>query len=274
MARRFYRSGQFARKVSVSVRTLRYYDAVGLLAPTACTEAGYRLYTDDDLVRLQQILALKFLGFALDDIKDCLKTGPQGLQEALAAQKAMMREKRTQLNTVIRAIDAAERAARAGCATWEPLVHVMEVMQMDQQEHWRNKYFTSEQLRTMDALSESSYSEEARQKLAARSPQWTEQDQQRVNEQYAWIGAELKRLVAAGADPASDEAQAVAKLQHELLAAFTQGDPQIKAGLGKWWQSFGALPEGQRPFKPPYSGAEAEFLGKAMEVYKQGQDGS
>ena len=69
MGRRFYHTGQFARKVAVSVRTLRYYDRVGLLRPAQHTEAGYRLYTDADLVRLQQILALKFLGFSLEEIK-------------------------------------------------------------------------------------------------------------------------------------------------------------------------------------------------------------
>src|SRR5205807_2485849 len=110
VGRRFYRSGQFARKVSVSVRTLRYYDTVGLLSPTQHTEAGYRLYSDDDLASLQQILALKFLGFSLEEIKDCLRRGPHRLQEALAAQRMMMREKRSQIDMVIRAIEETERA--------------------------------------------------------------------------------------------------------------------------------------------------------------------
>lgn len=61
----FYFISEFAQKASVSVRTLRFYDKVGLLSPTSYTEAGYRLYTDTDFLRLQQILALKFLGFSL-----------------------------------------------------------------------------------------------------------------------------------------------------------------------------------------------------------------
>ena len=69
MDKRLYRTGQFARKASVSISTLRYYDKEGLLAPTEYSESGYRLYTDEDLVNLQQILALKFLGFSLDEIK-------------------------------------------------------------------------------------------------------------------------------------------------------------------------------------------------------------
>lgn len=271
MGRRFYRTGQFARKVGVSVRTLRYYDNVGLLSPTRHTDAGYRLYTGADLPRLQQILALKFLGFSLDEIEQCLRTGPHLLPEALATQKAMLREKRSHLDTIIQAIEETETVVRAGCDGWDAIVHIMEVMQMQQQDHWRNKYFTPEQRETMDELSRQSYSEQARERIAARSPAWTEEDQQRVNEQYAWIGAELKRLVAAGADPASDEAQAVARLQRELLLGFTQGDPEVTAGLSAWWQNFNALPQGQRPFTPPYSGAEAEFLQRAMAIYDQGR---
>ncbi len=67
----------------VSVRTLRYYDREGLLAPSQRTEAGYRLYTDGGLARLEQILALKFLGFSLDEIRVYLDASPQGLEEAL-----------------------------------------------------------------------------------------------------------------------------------------------------------------------------------------------
>jgi hypothetical protein len=120
----------------------------------------------------------------------------------------------------------------------------------------------------MEELSNASYSYEARQALAARG-EWTEADQKRVDGQYAWIGAELKRLLAAGADPASPEVQAIARLQCDLLGQFSQGDPGIESGLRKWWQNFEALPAGQRPFEPPYGKEEAEFLGKASTIFKQ-----
>jgi MerR family transcriptional regulator, thiopeptide resistance regulator len=130
--RRLYRTGEFARKASVTVRTLRYYDKVGLLSPAAHTEAGYRLYTGEDLVRLQQILALKFLGFALDEIRRWLRGGPALLHEALAMQKAMMREKRAQLDIIITAIEQTEPLVHAGTQDWEPIVHIIEVIQMQQ----------------------------------------------------------------------------------------------------------------------------------------------
>ncbi|TMC89515.1 MAG: MerR family DNA-binding transcriptional regulator [Chloroflexi bacterium] len=51
MGQHYYHTGQFAQKASVSIRTLRYYDKVGLLSPSQYTEAGYRLYTDPEIPR-------------------------------------------------------------------------------------------------------------------------------------------------------------------------------------------------------------------------------
>ncbi|MCW3053630.1 MAG: MerR family transcriptional regulator, partial [Chthonomonadales bacterium] len=75
LERRLYPIGEFAGRAGVTVRTLRFYDKVGLLAPSAMTEAGYRLYAEQDLSTLQHILALKFLGFSLVEIKQCLTSG-------------------------------------------------------------------------------------------------------------------------------------------------------------------------------------------------------
>ena len=81
----------------------------------------------------------------------------------------------------------------------------------------------------MQRLSEEAYSEEARRKLAGRT--WTEEDQKQADRQWAQVGAELKRLVAAGADPAGPEGQTWAASFNALISAFTQNDPEIEAGL-------------------------------------------
>ena len=269
--KRFYYTRQFARKATVTVRTLRYYDKVGLLSPSQYSKAGYRLYTDQDLLMLQQILALKFLGFSLEDIRTCLQIEPEHLQEILAVQKAMMREKRSQLDKIIETLEEAEKVTQAGQCNWESIIQVIQVMQMEQQKDWHEKYFTPEQSQMMKVLSESSYSEEAKRKLSARK-EWTEADQKRVDEQYAFVKSELTRLVAVGADPASPEAQKVAEVKHELNTSFTRGDADIEAGLKQWWNGFDALPPEQRPIDMTmytYSERENEFLNQALELYKQ-----
>jgi DNA-binding transcriptional MerR regulator len=254
----------------VTLRTLRYYDRVGLLSPAEHTEAGYRLYAEEDLFRLQQILALKFLGFSLEEIKAFLRGGPQRLPEALAQQRAMMREKRRQLDAILRAIDEAEALLQAGEECWEAVAGAIQVIQMEQQKEWVKKYFTDEQQQKMEELSQSSYSAEAREKLQQRGP-WTEEDQQRAQEQWAHLATEARRLADGGADPAGPEAQALAKLKCELLSAFTQGDPEIKSGLNRFWEQFNALPKEERPFdSSPFDAGTAgnELLNQAMAIYQ------
>ena len=128
MRRDFYSTGRFAQRAAVSVRTLRFYDRAGILEPSARTEAGYRVYTDADFPRLQQVLALKFLGLSLDEIKRCLAAGPLRLRESLGRQKAMMREKRAQLDAILQAIDEAERHLQAEQSSLELVVRVIEVI--------------------------------------------------------------------------------------------------------------------------------------------------
>ena len=55
---------------NVTLRTIRYYDKQNILKPSYVSDSGARFYTDEDFARLQQILLLKYLGFALDDIRE------------------------------------------------------------------------------------------------------------------------------------------------------------------------------------------------------------
>jgi DNA-binding transcriptional MerR regulator len=267
-----YHTSQFAEKAAVSVRTLRYYDKVGLLSPSRYTEAGFRLYTDEDFPRLQQILALKFLGFSLAEIQQCLRFEPTFLRESLARQKAMMQEKRWQLDTVIQALDATENALRANHnGDWEPIIRVIQVMQMTQTNDWRKKYFTEEQLSQMEELSKKSYSEEDRQKIAEWGKNWSEADQQVATQQWDAVIAELKRLAAEGADPASPEAQALAAQWWSLIQQFTHGDPGVTQGLKNMYRNLDEMPEQERPFPMPYTEQEEAYMQKLINVYQQKQ---
>jgi MerR family transcriptional regulator, thiopeptide resistance regulator len=271
--KRLYRTGQFAEKASVSLRTLRYYDQVGLLSPAEYTEAGYRLYTDEDLLRLQHILALKFLGFSLEEIQVCLRRGPKQLAEVLAQQRAMMEEKRTQLEGIIRALRETEALLDAGRCDWESVARVIEAIRMEPKNEWVKKYFTDEQLQTMQELGSEAYSEEALAKLQSRQGAWTEADQEKATADWTRVYSEARRLAAEGADPAGPEAQAIAKLKHELLSAFTQGDPEVSAGLNRFWEGFHALPQEKKPFdSSPFDAGEEgnALLEKACAIYAEG----
>src|SRR5437660_2357243 len=67
--------GELARRTGLTVRTLHHYDEIGLLKPSLHTESGHRLYTADDVARLQQVVSLRQLGFSLEEVRGCLN-GP------------------------------------------------------------------------------------------------------------------------------------------------------------------------------------------------------
>ena len=88
----------------VSIRTLRYYDEIGLLKPTELTEAGYRLYDNKALEKLQEIMFYRELEIPLNDIKIILENPSYDKTQALLAQKALLEQKRNRLNGIIELI--------------------------------------------------------------------------------------------------------------------------------------------------------------------------
>lgn len=108
MARRGgYRVGEAARLSGVTVRTLHYYDSIGLLVPGGRTAAGYRLYDEDDLLRLQQILIGRELGLSLEEIRRSLDDPAFDRRGALLEQRAALIASRGRADRMIRAVDAA-----------------------------------------------------------------------------------------------------------------------------------------------------------------------
>lgn len=96
---------QMAALSGVSVRTLHHYDEIGLLVPDTLTEAGYRVYSDENVAKLQQILFFRELGFPLKKISELLKSPTFDRLEAFELQRNMLMAKRVQLDTMIETID-------------------------------------------------------------------------------------------------------------------------------------------------------------------------
>lgn len=106
--------GEAAQLAKVSVRTLHHYDEIGLLAPSARSEAGYRLYEDADLERLHQILLFRELGFSLDEIGQIMLDPTFDHADALRAQRSLLAEKAQRTEAMLAAIDAALNALEEG----------------------------------------------------------------------------------------------------------------------------------------------------------------
>jgi DNA-binding transcriptional MerR regulator len=110
---RGYRIREFAELAGVTVKALHHYDRLGLLSPRRA-ESGYRMYAEHDLERLEQIVALKFLGLPLRQVKSVLEKTEIELAAALRAQRKAIEKKQALLARAVCAIQAAEESMAAG----------------------------------------------------------------------------------------------------------------------------------------------------------------
>ena len=100
-----YKISEFARLAGVTSRTLQYYDHAALLSPSLRTEKGYRLYTRGDLLRLQQLRTLNWMGFTLKEAAHILDDQETHLKTLLHQQRIAFERERNQIDEAIKAID-------------------------------------------------------------------------------------------------------------------------------------------------------------------------
>src|SRR5512143_296680 len=103
--RHTYTVQQLARLAGVSARTLRHYDHIGLLKPSARSAAGYRLYGEADLLRLQQILFFRELDFPLADIQGILDEPGFDQVKALHAHRRLLQQEADRLERLLKTIE-------------------------------------------------------------------------------------------------------------------------------------------------------------------------
>ncbi len=133
-----------SQMTGLSIRSLQYYDDIGLLKPAQRSESGYRLYSEQDLIRLQQVVTLKFLGFSLYSIKEILEQ-PQfqvlssmRLQADVLKEKAHRIHKAADLMTYIASqIEAGERV------NWNSTLQIINILETHRMnEALEKKYYT------------------------------------------------------------------------------------------------------------------------------------
>ena len=133
-------SGEIAKKAGVSQKAVRLYDEKGLLKPSGYSEGNYRLYDKEALQILEKIVALKQIGFSLEEIRDNLTSGDaKDIEEALEMQLAIMEEKRYKTDMVI---DAIKRtlARKEESLDWDDVAEIVQSVTLDQTadlSHWK-----------------------------------------------------------------------------------------------------------------------------------------
>lgn len=104
--------GEFAKRSGVTVKTLLHYDKIGLLKPSQKTDSGYRIYCEDDFLKLQQITTLKFIGLSLNEISHIINESGENLEDMISIQKKALEEKKKHIESVIKVFNKAESKAK------------------------------------------------------------------------------------------------------------------------------------------------------------------
>jgi MerR family transcriptional regulator, thiopeptide resistance regulator len=244
MQRQVLKVGELSKQTGLSIRTLHYYDEIGLLRPSLHTESGHRLYTGDDVARLQQIVCLRHLGLSLEEVRDCLSDPDLALPQVIQLSLQRMREQITTQQRIVQRLEAmARRLEKAEEVSVEELTRTIEGMTMIE------KYYTPEQL----------------EKIAERGRVVGEERIKEVEAEWPRLMAEVQAEMDAGTDPASERVQELARRWMALVQEFTGGDPGITESLKKMWQQ---EPQIHGMDTGPVR-AMGEYINKALAASKQ-----
>ena len=239
---------EVSKMTGVSIRTLHYYDQIGLLAPTSITEAGYRLYDDTALERLQHIMLFRELQFPLKDIGDILNASNFDRNRALEQQIQLLTLKKEHIENLI----TFARGIKG--------IGVKNMKNMD------FSAFDAKKLDEYVAQAKASWGQtEAYKEFEEKEKGRTKEQSDQIAEGMMALFTEFGLLMKEGKTADSEDAQAqVKKLQEYITEHFYTCTPKILAGLGKMYNGGGSMTENIDKF-----GGEgtADFAAKAIEVY-------
>ncbi len=212
--------GQVADRFGITRRTLHHYDEIGLVVPSERSAAGYRLYTEADLTRLQHVIVYRRLEFALEEIA-LLLAEPDSAADHLRRQRAAVSTRLEELRGLVRAIDNA-----------------LEQTMNDQT-------MTDAQMKELfgDTFDES-YADEAKERWGdtdawkqsqARTTNFTKADWERVKAQGDAVNAAFAACLDAGLPADSDEAAAAAELHRESIETFYDCSHEFQTKLAQMY---------------------------------------
>lgn len=236
------RTKELADIAGISVRTLHYYDTIGLLSPEIDRENGYRNYSDQDVSTLQQILFFRQLNFKLTQIKDILNSPKYHQTEALLEQKDIILKEQTRLNNILKLIDKTIQAERGEIT------------------------MTNEEKFSGVDFSHNPYEQEAREKWGDEKVEQANQNLKKMgtkeaehefDEIYTQL-ADLRHL-----DPESDAAQQEIGKWYDFLNKVGEYTPEMFKNLGEMYTADERFTKNI----DKYGDGLAEFMKEAMTVY-------
>lgn len=234
---------EVSKLTGVSIRTLQYYDTIGLLKPIEYTKSGYRLYNDTSLERLQQILLFKELEFPLKEIKEIIDAPNFDRNRALEQQIDLLTMKKEHLENLI---------------NFAIGIKGIGVKYMD------FKVFDTRKIDEYSKRAKEQWGQTAEyQEFEEKTKNWTKEDEASVANEFIQIFVEFGKLREM--NPADEQVQLqVKKLQDYITEHFYTCSDKILCGLGRMYVGGGEFTENI----DSYGGAgTAEFTSKAIDIF-------
>jgi DNA-binding transcriptional MerR regulator len=199
--------GDLAKRTGLSVRTLHYYDEIGLLQPRNVTTSGHRVYGAAELARLQRIKSLRQLGFSLDEIRACLDAPDFSAHRVIELHIKRLREQIGAQERLVSLLETLDASFAAGSiASPDELIRAIESMTSLERE------FTPEEWAEIKERGERL----GRDHIRAAEREWP------------GLIARMRAAMLRGEDPASAEVALLARRWRELVREFTGGNPEIE----------------------------------------------
>lgn len=246
--KQFYTVKQVSQLAEVSVRTLHYYDEIGLLHPTKVGENGYRYYDDAALYRLQQILFYREIGLELMQIKEVLSSPNFDLLAALRSHRAVLEEKIKRLHELVNTVDAT-------------IMHLAGEVEMSTDRLFTG--FTEEKQKYYERVARLQFGPDRVNESIKRWNGYSEAEREAVRQEGGQVYLDLVAAMESGRAPQSGEVQAIIERWANHIRYFYEPDLDVMRGLGEAYRTspdFVAFFEKIHPDLPNY-------LGEAINQY-------
>jgi DNA-binding transcriptional MerR regulator len=230
--------GDLAKRTGVSVRTLHYYDEIGLLRPRLVTASKHRVYGPAELVRLQQIKSLRRLGFSLDEVRACLDTPEFSPARVLELHMKRLRDQITHEQRLVALLETLAAGYRASTMkTVDDFIDVIEEITMIE------RSFTPNELAG----------------IRERGEQLGPEHIKAVEAEWPNLIARVRREMIEGTDPTSDRMRPLATRWRELVREFTGGNADIERKVRA-----GYIEEPKRAQQAGLDAAIFEYINRAI----------
>ncbi len=246
-----YTVNKLGKLSAVSIRTLRFYDEIGLLKPAFVAENGYRYYQEPQLVMLQQILFLRELGFELKQIRTIIEQSDYDKVEALQAHKKVLRKNIMRMQSLMKTVD-------------KTINHLQGKQTMTVQEMFQG--FSPEQQAKYEDYLIKRCGDTAKDLIAESKKNikdWTKADFENIKQQSDVLYKELVKAIQKGFKPDSLEAQKLIAQHFQIIKRFYNPSKGVYTGLG---QLYVEHPDFRKLYES-YHPDLAQFLADAMKVF-------